>query len=260
MRRRDVIVGLVLASALSRAAAQQRGQTFRIAIVSPATPVTEMGETGITPYSSFLKEPRHLGYVEGQNLVVERYSGGGRIDHYPEMVGDVVRAGPDAVLTTSDNLLLEFAFGGFEGRCKNPGKMLKCARRHTHGRLPPGGQAVNAAGEQAFCFEGYTLDLKRGCLRVADREIELRPKSFELLRYPVENAGRLVAKDELVKALWPDVIVTDESLTRCVSDVRLALGDNYRRIIKTVTRRGYLFAAPVLLGATGEQSGAGRSR
>jgi len=48
--------------------------------------------------------------------------------------------------------------------------------------LPPGAQAVTAAGEQAFCFEGYTLDLKRGCLRAADREIELRPKSFELLR------------------------------------------------------------------------------
>jgi class 3 adenylate cyclase/predicted ATPase len=100
-------------------------------------------------------------------------------------------------------------------------------------------------GREAFFFEGYTLDLRRGCLRTADREIELRPKSFAVLRYLVENAGRLVSKDELVKAVWPNVIVTDESLARCVSDVRLALSDSHQRVIKTVPRRGYLLAASV---------------
>jgi DNA-binding winged helix-turn-helix (wHTH) protein len=48
-----------------------------------------------------------------------------------------------------------------------------------------------------FSFDGYILDLTRGCVRNADREIELRPKSFELLHYLVTNAGRLIAKDEL---------------------------------------------------------------
>jgi adenylate cyclase len=105
--------------------------------------------------------------------------------------------------------------------------------------------------EKAFCFEGYTLDLRRGCLRAGDREIELRPKSFEVLRYLVENAGRLVPKDELIKVVWPNVTVADEALTRCVSDVRLALGDGDQRIIKTLLRRGYLFAAPVSLVAAG---------
>jgi class 3 adenylate cyclase/predicted ATPase len=100
-------------------------------------------------------------------------------------------------------------------------------------------------GRKAFCFEGYTLDLRRGCLRAADREIELRPKSFAVLRYLVENAGRLVSKDELVKAVWPNVIVTDDSLARCVSDVRQALNDADQRIIKTVPRRGYLLAVVV---------------
>ena len=105
------------------------------------------------------------------------------------------------------------------------------------------------AGEKTFRFEGFALDLKRGCLRTDDREIELRPKSFEVLRYLVENAGRLVPKDELIKAIWPNVTVTDESLARCVSDVRLALNDSEQRIIKTLPRRGYLFAAPVSLAA-----------
>src|SRR5882724_5547146 len=100
-------------------------------------------------------------------------------------------------------------------------------------------------GLNAFSFEGYTLDLTRGCIRNASGEIELRPKSFELLRYLIENAGRLISKDELVNAVWPTVIVSDDSLAQCVSDVRHALNDPDRRIIKTVPRRGYLFAAPV---------------
>ena len=100
-------------------------------------------------------------------------------------------------------------------------------------------------GAKVFCFEGFTLDLGRGCLRAGDREIELRPKSFELLRYLVENAGRLVPKDELINAIWPSVVVTDESLTRCVSDVRLALRDREQHVIRTVSRRGYLLDATV---------------
>ena len=108
---------------------------------------------------------------------------------------------------------------------------------------------MQVAGEASFSFEGYTLDLRRGCLRRDDREIELRPKSFELLRYLVENAGRLLPKDELIKVVWPNVTVADDSLARCVSDVRLALNDSDQRIIKTMLRRGYLFAAPVSVAA-----------
>jgi adenylate cyclase len=94
-------------------------------------------------------------------------------------------------------------------------------------------------------FEGYILDIARNALRAADREIALRRKSFELLRYLVENADRLVTKEELLKAIWPDVTVSDESLTHCVSEVRQALGDVDQAIIKTIPRRGYRFAAPI---------------
>ncbi|MBV8192125.1 MAG: winged helix-turn-helix domain-containing protein [Alphaproteobacteria bacterium] len=99
--------------------------------------------------------------------------------------------------------------------------------------------------DQVFSFEGYTLDLRRGSLRTDDYDIELRPKSFAVLRYLVENSGRLVAKDELMAIVWPNVTVTDESLTRCISDVRIALNDHDQQIIKTMPTRGYLFAAPV---------------
>src|SRR5262252_10184889 len=96
-----------------------------------------------------------------------------------------------------------------------------------------------------FQFEDYTLDIARGCLRIAEREVELRPKSFDVLRYLVENAGRLVTKAELIDKIWPDVLVSEESLSRCISEVREAVGDGDHRIIKTVPRRGYRFIAHV---------------
>src|SRR5215475_4652236 len=101
-----------------------------------------------------------------------------------------------------------------------------------------------------FQFDGFTLDIARNSLRAADREIALRRKSFELLRYLVENPDRLVTKEELLKAIWPNVIVTDEVLTQCVSEVRQATGDSKQTIIVTVPRRGYRFAASVLRVAT----------
>jgi adenylate cyclase len=99
--------------------------------------------------------------------------------------------------------------------------------------------------QKVLQFDRFTLDLTRGRLRANGLDIELRPKSFDVLRYLVENADRLVTKDEIVQAVWGKVVVTDESLTRCMSDVRFALGDAEQRIIKTVPKRGYMFAAKV---------------
>lgn len=96
-----------------------------------------------------------------------------------------------------------------------------------------------------YRFEDCTLDLRRGCLRVADREVDLRPKSFAMLRHLVEHAGRLIPKEEVLAAVWPSAVVTDDSLARCISDVRAAIADQHHRIIKTVPRRGYVFTASV---------------
>ena len=97
-----------------------------------------------------------------------------------------------------------------------------------------------------YHFEAWTLDLRRGVLHTADREVELRPKSFEMLRYLVENAGRLITKDEIIGAVWSQAVVTDDSLARCISDVRAAIADHDHRIIRTVPRRGYLLTASVV--------------
>ena len=92
----------------------------------------------------------------------------------------------------------------------------------------------------------FTLDVSQGCLRRGDIEVPLRPKSFALLQHLITHAGRLVTKDELLSKIWPNVIVTEDSLTRCISEARAALGDTEQTAIKTVSKRGYIFAAPVI--------------
>lgn len=99
--------------------------------------------------------------------------------------------------------------------------------------------------EDCFRFADFLLDLSKGRLFKGTEDVTLRPKSFALLSYLVRHAGRVVHKDELIETLWPDVTVTEDSLTQCVSDVRRALGDNGASLLRTVPRRGYLFAVPV---------------
>ncbi len=103
---------------------------------------------------------------------------------------------------------------------------------------------TKAAG--VYRFDGFILDLDRGVLlSPAGAELSLRRKSFDLLCILVANAGRLLDRDTLNQAIWSDVIVTDDAITQCVRDVRLAIGDAAQRIVKTVPRRGYVFAAKV---------------
>lgn len=107
--------------------------------------------------------------------------------------------------------------------------------------------------QQTFLFNEFTLDLMRGCLLRGNEEIKLRPKSFETLRHLVENSGRLVSKNELIAAVWPDTSVTDDSLVQCLIDVRRALGEYGQQMIKTVPRRGYIFDADVTRADSSQQ-------
>jgi TolB-like protein/DNA-binding winged helix-turn-helix (wHTH) protein len=99
-------------------------------------------------------------------------------------------------------------------------------------------------------FDGFALDLTRGCLLRGAQEIKLRPKPFEALKHLVENPGRLISKAELIEVIWPDTAVTDDSLVQCMIEVRRALGDDAQQVVKTVPRRGYIFDKPVTSSAT----------
>jgi adenylate cyclase len=94
-------------------------------------------------------------------------------------------------------------------------------------------------------FDRYALDLARGCLRMGEQKLDLRPKTFQVLHYLVANAGRVVSKQELYRAIWPKVSVTDDSLVQCIRELRQKLADEDRQLIKTVSRRGYVLDVPI---------------
>jgi DNA-binding winged helix-turn-helix (wHTH) protein len=98
-------------------------------------------------------------------------------------------------------------------------------------------------------FERFELDYTRGCARVAGREVELRPKAFDVLCHLAENAGRLVPKQELHDAVWGHVTVSDDALVQCIRELRQRLGDDDRSLIRTIARRGYLLNAQVVARA-----------
>jgi putative ABC transport system substrate-binding protein len=110
MRRRKFITLLGGAVAVWPivARAQQRAKMKRIAFVHPSNKVSEISVSGSRAYRAFFEELSRLGYVEGQNLAVERYSGEGRPERYAELARDVVNTHPDLILAVAGRLSLDF--------------------------------------------------------------------------------------------------------------------------------------------------------
>jgi putative ABC transport system substrate-binding protein len=111
MKRREFI-GLacsasVLAATTSRAAwAVEPHKMYRLAMLHPSHPVSDLTENGPHKhYREFFHELRRLGYIEGKNLVVERFSGEGRLDHYPELVREVVARNPDVIFALTNYMV-----------------------------------------------------------------------------------------------------------------------------------------------------------
>ena len=77
-------------------------------------------------------------------------------------------------------------------------------------------------------------------------EVVLRSQSALVLRFLIENLGQLTPRDDLIAQVWPDVAVTDDSLTQCISDIRRAIGDSTREVLKTVPKRGYVLNGEVI--------------
>ena len=95
-------------------------------------------------------------------------------------------------------------------------------------------------------FAGFELDPDRAELRRPGGEaIKLRPKTRDVLALFTANPGRVLSKQELMEAVWPDVHVGDDSLFQCIRELRTALGDDRRQLIKLVSGRGYLLTADV---------------
>ena len=104
----------------------------------------------------------------------------------------------------------------------------------------------------AYSFGPFVLDTGSYRLMRGNTVVQVSPKIIDLLLYLVVRPSVLVTKDELFKALWPDVAVTDNALTQAVSELRQALGDDPSKpkYVQTVARRGYRFVATVVSGAS----------
>jgi len=109
MRRREFLAGLVLAAATRPAWAQPRATPPRIAIFHPAIPVTLLTETGGgSAWRAFFAELRRLGYVEGQNLIIERYSAEGHHERYADLAREIVTRNPDLIVTGTNPVVIAF--------------------------------------------------------------------------------------------------------------------------------------------------------
>ena len=99
----------------------------------------------------------------------------------------------------------------------------------------------------AFAFGPFRIDLKAHRLLRDGVAVDLSAHLLDVLVHLVDHAGDLVSRDQLLETFWPDVFVTDNTVTRVISDLRGALGDDPRspRYIQTTARRGYRFVAPV---------------
>jgi DNA-binding winged helix-turn-helix (wHTH) protein len=111
---------------------------------------------------------------------------------------------------------------------------------------------VGTRVRETYLFGPFRLEGEERLLVRGDTPVPLTPKVFDILLTLVRNSGRLVDKDALMQAVWPDTCVEESSFTRNVSTLRKALGlqPDGSPYIETVTRCGYRFRAPVVTAAS----------
>src|SRR6185503_5743968 len=106
--------------------------------------------------------------------------------------------------------------------------------------------------ETNACYEfgRFRVKAEERVLRRGDELVALTPKAFDILLTLLENAGRIVNKEDLMKKVWPKTFVEEGNLTQNISLLRKALGESATgpQFIETVPRRGYRFVAPVNTG------------
>src|SRR2546426_12318222 len=91
------------------------------------------------------------------------------------------------------------------------------------------------------------LDRENEWVWHGEQRLQLTPKAFAVLRYLLDHPGRLVTKEEVLRVIWPDTVVSEWALTTCIRQIRKALGEEAGapQYIATVHRRGYQLIGPV---------------
>lgn len=135
-----------------------------------------------------------------------------------------------------------------------PADGLSCLYRFERWFRSAGPRLLNTSLPEEFRVGDYRVLPAANELYREGAKVQLEPKVMSLLLYLAEHAGRTVSRDQLFSALWPGVVVTDDTLTQAVTKLRKALDDraSEARYIQTVPKRGYRLQAPVSLDAGGD--------
>jgi TolB-like protein/tetratricopeptide (TPR) repeat protein len=96
-----------------------------------------------------------------------------------------------------------------------------------------------------YRFGEFAVDTLRAEVCLAGKAVPLRRQSFDVLVHLLQRPHRIVSKDELLDAVWGNKVVTDGALKHCLMEIRAAIDDSERKVIRTVARRGYILEASV---------------
>src|SRR5215510_8201796 len=96
-------------------------------------------------------------------------------------------------------------------------------------------------------FHSFRLDTANHCLWRNHKRLAIPPKIYDVLRYLVENPGRLITQEELLEKLWPETYVNPEVIRKYILEIRRILGDRVDKpqFVETQPKRGYRFVALV---------------
>lgn len=112
--------------------------------------------------------------------------------------------------------------------------------------LPPveyQAEPIRLGGVNYFWLDGQLLDAE-------GRTVTLRAKPLRMLEVLLKERGRVLSKDRLSELVWPDAIATDESIARCIADIRKVLGDKKHQIVETFPKQGYRLNVSEPAGST----------
>jgi putative ABC transport system substrate-binding protein len=179
-RRRFLIAaGAVVAAPLARS--QQAGRTYRVAIVLAVSPLAEMsGPDPAHPITrAIVHELRSLGYVEGQNLILERRSAEGKPERYPDIMAEVLRVGTDVLVVANPPSLVHAAKAATNSV---PIVVINYSTPVEHGLAAslarPGGNITGTTGGTGWENDVKRLALLKEALPAVSRVAYLAPRQF----------------------------------------------------------------------------------
>ena len=114
--------------------------------------------------------------------------------------------------------------------------------------MPHGSEPPPAPDKKPVRIGDWTVEPALNQLSAAGRTVKLEPKAMAVLVFLMDRPGRVVSREALLSAVWPGVLVGDDSLTQVVIKLRKALGDVPEKptYIQTIAKGGYRLVAPVV--------------